>query len=148
MRRLVVLLVTTAALALAGGCASRYADRAGIPAPTMGDAPRVQVIRSGGFAGVRDVISVDPNGRWTFTNRKASSETGLMDAATRNRLTELVNDPRLPAAAARATPAPGCADQFLYELHVDTDVYNFDACHGIESPLAEVLDLLQQATPF
>jgi hypothetical protein len=147
MRRLVLLLVVGAALALSG-CASRYTDREGIPAPTMGDAPRVQVIRSGGIAGVHDVLSVDPNGRWTFSNRQSSNSTGMLDEATRGRLTDLVSSAHLPSAAAQATPDPACADQFQYELHVDTAVYNFDDCHGVQAPLSDVLDLLQRATPL
>ncbi|MFI6239022.1 hypothetical protein ACIBEF_03990 [Micromonospora sp. NPDC050795] len=138
--------VTIALLAaLLAGCTS--ADRAGsnpdqppnspgtnLPAPTTGAppptaaptvsaeasgaAPRVTLRISGGFAGRGDSIAVEPDGRWTVTDRAGSRRNGRLSPADQATLAGLTADPRLASEAQRPTTATNCADVMNYRLTV------------------------------
>src|SRR4030088_379791 len=79
--------------------------------------PGVTVTRTGGLAGVLQVLAVAADGSWTFTDRRAgTSQQGKLTTAQHQDLARLLTDPAL-AAESHRSPAPGsCADGFRYTI--------------------------------
>ncbi|MEU1585871.1 hypothetical protein [Micromonospora sp. NPDC005710] len=112
------------------------APTTGAPPPTAaptaspeagGAAPRVTVRISGGFAGRGDSIAVEPDGRWTVTDRAGSRRNGRLTPADQATLAGLTADPRLAGEARRPSTATNCADVMNYRLTVaDNDTWYVD----------------------
>jgi hypothetical protein len=87
------------------------------PGGTAGAGP-VRLLRTGGFAGVRDTLVVQPDGRWQRTRRAAAADAGQLTESQQGQLRRLAGDPRLVAEAARTPPPTKCRDTFAYSVTV------------------------------
>ncbi|MCG5472207.1 hypothetical protein LADH09A_006243 [Micromonospora sp. LAH09] len=116
---------------------------------TSGAAARVMLRTSGGFAGRGDVVTVEPDGRWTAVDRAGSRRTGRLAPADLGRLTALAADPRLPAEARQTASPTGCADVFTYRVTVGTIETGYVDCPSEATPppvTQDVVKLLLRAT--
>jgi hypothetical protein len=149
MRRVVLLLLTAGALALAlAGCGP--APAAGPTDPTTPAAVGLQpmtLTRTGGIAGVHEQLRVDPDGRWSYSGRRALPSTGQLDEAARTRLAQIQADTGLPDEI-RGIPDVGCCDQFTYELRIAERSYTFEDLGEIGPLVRELLDILRAQTGF
>jgi hypothetical protein len=113
--------------------------------------PGVTVTRTGGLAGVMQVLAVAADGSWTFTDRRAgTSQQGKLTTAQHQDLGRLVTDPAL-AAESRHSPAPGsCADGFHYTITFGEMSVRYDQCGTAgKRPLTDqLLALVLDATPM
>ncbi|WP_399443065.1 hypothetical protein, partial [Streptomyces sp. WAC08241] len=92
--------------------------------PTTPDAPRqdprpgevlVQVVVTGGFAGVRNRLVVHRDGQWTVRSGDKPPRTGRQTAAEAVELRAALEDPAFALVPARPTGRP-VADGFRYEV--------------------------------
>lgn len=112
-------------------------------------AVRVVLEKTGGIAGVRDRITVEPDGRWTVVDRSGTSRTGQLSAADLDRLRQLAADPRLAAEATASPAATNCADTFTYQLTVAGRTTRYVDCPtdpNRPEVTAALVDLLSRAT--
>jgi len=109
---------------------------------------RVTVSRTGGIAGVMQVLQVEQDGSWVFTDkRRAITKSGRLTAAQRQQLVGLVTSPAF-VREARMTPAGMCNDGFLYAVQVGSLVARQDDCGSSsqQPTLSAVIDLMVDAT--
>lgn len=99
----------------------------GTPSPSVGD-PVVTLVRTGGFAGMHDQVTIGADGTWTATDRGGNRRSGRLTDQQRTQLRGLAADPRLANEAAQARPPTKCADVFEYELTVNTTRTKFVDC--------------------
>lgn len=161
----------------AGGtpAASETATPAGVPASTAAPAPSsapassktpspsktsaphrsatklaVTLVKTGGFAGLTETITVQPNGKWKKDNGRTTNRTGALSAAQVSRLQALLADPQLAAEAKQRPPGTNtCNDTFSYVLMVDYQVIKYEECPGQAKPpkvTMEIVAFLQEAT--
>jgi hypothetical protein len=98
-------------------------------APAAGEVP-IRYARSGGLAGVDDVLVISPDGTATLTSRRpALHRTGRLTAAERSALTAAVAPARARAADRR--PRDPHPDGFVYRVTLDTTELRFT---GAEVP--------------
>ncbi|MEV0944443.1 hypothetical protein AB0I90_29275 [Micromonospora wenchangensis] len=111
----------------------------GTPGTRGAGADRVVLTRSGGFAGNRDTVTVEPDGRWTTTDRAGATRAGRLDPAALDRLRMLVG----PATRGGAgTPSDdGCADTYRYQLTVGTTRVDWTDCPTGPQPPAATQEL-------
>ncbi|MFL6127734.1 MAG: hypothetical protein ACJ73E_01550 [Mycobacteriales bacterium] len=88
----------------------------------------VGAVRTGGFAGVRDTLVVQPDGRWRRTRRTAAAESGRLTGPQLEQLRRLAADPRLAAEAARTPPPTSCLDAFSYAVTVAGTTVDYIDC--------------------
>jgi hypothetical protein len=88
----------------------------------------LSLVRTGGFIGVKDEITVDPSGAWTATDRAGHRRTGQLTDAQLTALRSLAADPRLRQEATRVQGPTKCADVYSYALTVDSMRVNFIDC--------------------
>ncbi len=132
---------------------------AGSPSPSGGASPeanppapapapaRMIISRTGGFAGVQEMITIEPNGTWVYNNAKGSAaDRGTLSAAQRADLLRLVSDPRF-ATDIRKPNAAVCNDAFQYTIQVGEMTASFEDCAD-RPAVAAVLNAIGQATPF
>ncbi|GAA0577690.1 hypothetical protein GCM10010172_73110 [Paractinoplanes ferrugineus] len=109
----------------------------------------VQLVRSGGIAGITETTTIRTDGTWTRVPSKGAQATGRTDPATLGRLAELAADPRLAAEAVRKQPTRGnCADTYSYLLTVvGKRTIRYESCPGRDKPPAtvEMISLVQDA---
>jgi hypothetical protein len=86
------------------------------------------MVRSGGLAGIRDEITVDPSGAWTATDRAGNRRTGQLTDAQRSTLQGLAADPRLREEAGRAPGTTHCADVYTYALIINAMRISYIDC--------------------
>lgn len=133
MRRPAVALALTAAALTAcatggtggpGGPGTPSGSTPGTPAPT---AQPVDLLRTGGIAGTRETVRVDPGGTWRrdFAGR---SSRGTLSADDRAALTRMAADPALPAEATRPRGSDRCADGYEVSLTVGKTVVRWSEC--------------------
>lgn len=110
----------------------------------------VTVNRSGGFAGVSDTVTIDPDGAWRYDGGE-SVEAGQLDEGLLSELVGLVTDPSL-AVDERAPSGRQCADFFVYTVTVATEPEvsgQSDSCGNPPNEVfTEVVDLVSAATPL
>jgi hypothetical protein len=97
------------------------------------------VTKSGGFAGLRDTVSVRADGTWTRTDRRGAERTGRLSDAQVSRLRTLANDPAL-AAAPGGGKVGRCSDAFTYDVVAAGHRIRYEDCPGGTRP-AEALAL-------
>ena len=120
-RRLLAALAATLLLLLSA-CANRTGTAANGTGASTEPSPAgvtLSLVRSGGFAGVKDEITVDPGGTWTAADRAGNRRTGQLTDAQRIALQGLAADPRLRQEAARVASPTSCADFYSYSLTVN-----------------------------
>ncbi|MBM7082164.1 hypothetical protein [Micromonospora humidisoli] len=110
-------------------------------------ADRVVLTRSGGFAGNRDTVTVEPDGRWTTTDRAGATRTGRLDSAALDRLRMLIGPATRDHAGVLSDD--GCADTYRYQLAVGATHVDWTDCPtGPQPPAAtrELAALLMKTT--
>jgi hypothetical protein len=126
------------------------------PSPTTGASPQPQsnppapapaavrlvINRTGGFAGVNETITIEPDGSWVYNG----SERGRLTAAQLADIMRLVRDPRL-ASEMRAPNQAVCNDAFRYTFRIGELSGSFEDCANRPAVNA-VLTAIGQATPF
>ncbi|GAB3815200.1 hypothetical protein [Micromonospora zhanjiangensis] len=119
---------------------------AGNPKPAPVAVP-VVVTRSGGFAGTRDTVTVDPDGRWTRTDRTAEQRRGRLTDGQQTRLRALLADPALAGESGPA-PNPRCADAYAYTVTAGRHQVSYQDCPAGAAPKvgAAIAALLLDAT--
>ncbi|GAB2959609.1 hypothetical protein GCM10027280_55530 [Micromonospora polyrhachis] len=115
--------------------------------PPAGDGA-VTIVRTGGFAGVWQSLTVAGDGRWTYHDRPNDRdvETGALTAAQRTRLRTLLADPALAAEATRKPGPPACADGFSYTLTTGSSTVSWLDCGDAPKTAGSVVRLLEDAT--
>jgi hypothetical protein len=78
----------------------------------------LSLLRTGGFAGVRDEVVVDDSGGWSLTDRTGGHRVGRLTGEQLEELRRLESDPRLSAESARSQEPSRCTDSFGYTLTV------------------------------
>jgi hypothetical protein len=112
-----------------GPAASPSSPAASASASAAGLVP-IRYARSGGLAGVDDVLVISPDGTATLTSRRpALHRTGRLTAAERSALTAAVAPARARAADRR--PRDPHPDGFVYRVTLDTTELRFT---GAEVP--------------
>ncbi|WP_433306794.1 hypothetical protein ACQP2F_21755 [Actinoplanes sp. CA-030573] len=110
----------------------------------------VQIVRTGGLAGITQTITVLPDGRWTVkTDRGQPTRTGTLTAAQHAQLKKLLADPRLAReAAAKSGEVVRCADAFTYVVATGQGVVRYTSCGSKDKPevTLAIITLLQSAT--
>jgi hypothetical protein len=113
--------------------------------------PGVTITRTGGIAGVMQVIAVAADGSWTYTDKRVgTSQQGRLTTAQHHDLARLVADPALAAESRRSPPPGSCADAFVYTITVGGLSIRYDQCGSAgERPVADkLLALVLDATPM
>ncbi|MEV4481124.1 hypothetical protein [Micromonospora coxensis] len=108
---------------------------------------RIVLTRSGGIAGRSDTVTVEPDGRWTATDRGGATRSGRLSPADLDRLRALTRT--ATTGATGGTPAIRCADAFSYRLTVPTGSVAWNDCPtGAQPPpaAAATAQLLLRAT--
>jgi hypothetical protein len=120
------------------------------PSPTV-RAAGVTVERTGGFVGIDQNISVEPDGRWTYYRSRVGAGGGT---PVRGRLNDdqladlqaLLADPNLGREVGESSD---CADGFNYTLVTGpTKIQWADCGTGSPSVAMRVVDLLSTSTAF
>jgi poly(3-hydroxybutyrate) depolymerase len=124
MRRPAVALALAAAALTA--CAADGSG-AGPVDPTVPAAQPVSLLRTGGIAGIRETVTVDPGGTWRHDAAGRTSR-GTLSAADRETLTRMGADPALPAEATRPRGSNRCADGYELSLTVGNTVVRWSEC--------------------
>lgn len=131
---------------LLGACATRVEDTGvpgtGTPTPLTSSASAgplpgpVTVVRTGGIAGVRDTVVVQPDGSWrrTATTGRGAGGTGRLAAADLAELRALAADPRLAVEAGRTAVPVECADAFVYSVQVGGTTVPYVDCAQADPP--------------
>lgn len=144
MRKLLMLLVTACAVAVAGCATATGNPSPPTLAPTLALQP-VEITRTGGIAGVHETLQISTDGHWSYDGTMPATE-GELPASARTRLAELLADPRLPAEVAAASPGQ-CCDRFEYELRVGDQSYQFSEA-DTGPVLRDLIGLLHEHTDF
>lgn len=109
----------------------------------------VTVERSGGFAGVTQVVVVDSAGAWKYQGDGGGSGpvTGKLTSAQRAELRKLLSEPALRQEGGGLDPR--CADAFMYTLVTGSTRVIWTDCGDTSPPTAtKIVALLADATPF
>ncbi|MGW5556430.1 hypothetical protein ACWER9_04280 [Micromonospora sp. NPDC003944] len=120
-----------------------------VSAGTDGVAPRVTLRISGGFAGRGESIVVEPDGRWTVTDRAGGRRIGRLTPTDQGTLAGLATDPRLATEARQPTTATTCSDVMHYRLTVASNDTGYTTCpdDGTPPPATQaVVKLLLRTT--
>jgi hypothetical protein len=110
----------------------------------------VTVERSGGFAGVQQVVVVAPDGAWEYQGDGggAGPATGRLTSEQRAQLRTLLTDPALRRESGGGLDR-GCADAFSYTLVTGSTRVIWSDCGGTTPPTAtKIVTLLADATPL
>ncbi|MET7470191.1 hypothetical protein ACFYON_11445 [Micromonospora sp. NPDC005686] len=148
MRAAPAIAAVAALLVPIAGCARTDAP----PVITDGPSPlaaEVVLVKSGGIAGVKDTVTVRPDGQWTKTDRTGAAQEGRLATADLTRLQQLTTDPRLAAETAETKGPDNCADGFTYRLTVGPAQTGYVDCGAAARPpavTAQVVELLGDAT--
>jgi hypothetical protein len=140
------------AAGLLAGCGDN--NTPGTPTPgqtTAAPAPvgqTVTVQRTGGIAGVSEMIVIGADGAWTFTDQKSGkTEKGQLTPAQLMQLAQLALDPRV-GAEAQASAAAVCNDAFQYAITAGDQSYRFEDCGQDKPALKALLTLITGSTPL
>jgi hypothetical protein len=115
---------------------------------TSAMADRITVEKTGGIAGVRETLVIEPDGAWTRTGRTGSSRTGRLTPEQLAQLRTLTGSADLRGESSQKTTDNNCADAFVYRLTVgSTTVVYSDCSSGSAPPVAsQIVTLLATAT--
>ncbi|HEU4346559.1 MAG TPA: hypothetical protein VFR35_02100 [Actinoplanes sp.] len=131
-----------------GGGATTEPGGGGSSSPTATSAPAVSVVRTGGFAGVNDQVTIAPDGTWTATDRAGGARSGRLSARDRDALTRLAGDPGLAGEATQTRPPTRCADTYAYAVTVGDVRVGYVACPTDPAPprvAAGIVELVEPA---
>jgi hypothetical protein len=128
----------------------------GVPpgGPAPGGAPLgggITVTKSGGIAGVRQVLTIAPDGSWVFTDQKGGKkQNGRLTGSQLQQLAQMVADPALIAELRVPARTGVCNDAFMYAIAFRELTYRFEQCGGpTNHPRTDaVLNLILASTPM
>ncbi|MEU8021661.1 hypothetical protein [Micromonospora haikouensis] len=114
------------------------ADTGTAAAPVAAD--RVVVRRSGGYGGLDDTVTVEPDGRWTAVDRAGARRTGRFTGADLDRLRQLAAAPRIAEGGTDDSDGR-CSDAFEYQVSVGGTTVDWTDCPvaGTPPPAASAL---------
>ncbi|MGH3740399.1 MAG: hypothetical protein ACRDT1_03585 [Micromonosporaceae bacterium] len=114
---------------------------------------RVSLLRTGGVAGVRDLVVVSGDGSWTFTSKSGEQQSGRLTKSQSSQLQSLARDPQL-ADEATSGGSKGfekpCPDALRHQLDAGSVTVINDGC-GKEPPrptFSKIAELLRDHTAF
>jgi hypothetical protein len=147
--RVGLIAVLAAVPLLLAACGSGSGAGSGGTTPADPPSPAVTVVRTGGFAGVNETLTVAPDGSWLYTDhRRNLTQAGTLTPAQRAQLRAAATDPAL-AAAFREPAGGGCADGFQYAVTVGDLSGSFDDCGGTDhAAIRAVIAAVTPATPL
>jgi hypothetical protein len=134
-----------------GGCGGVDVNEPPSVPATSAPAPgslTFSLTRTGGIAGVNEMVVIDASGNWTYTDqRKGQSQKGQLTAAQLAQLGQLALDPRIPQELAdKGTTV--CSDAFQYTLTIGGGrMYRFEDCGQSRPAVQAVLAVIADATP-
>jgi hypothetical protein len=138
------------AIGLSGCGGADVKEPPGAPATTAA-APgplTITVTRTGGIAGVNEMVVIDASGNWTYTDqRQGKSQKGQFTAAQMAQLGQAALDPRL-AQEVRDKATTVCSDAFQYDLTVAGQTYRFEDCGQARPAVQAVLAAIAEVTPL
>src|SRR5262249_39800780 len=111
--------------------------------------PKVVVERTGGIAGVQDIITVEPGGHWTRGGTRGAPGTGQLTAAQRDRLRALATSPKLrDEATVKRSTAFVCSDAFQFTVTVGSLKISYEECGGNTTPetASQIVNLVMSAS--
>jgi hypothetical protein len=143
MRSVRWLIVGIALLGAAACRAEPIVDGTSSPFP-------VAIERSGGIAGVRQAMTVQESGAWSYENVKGSTsaEAGQLTADQVQTIVRVLADADLRGEIADAQPDRRCNDAFLYAMVVQGERHVFEDCGKLGPLLQALLGALREGTPF
>ncbi|GIM93179.1 hypothetical protein Ato02nite_049720 [Paractinoplanes toevensis] len=110
----------------------------------------IQLVKSGGIAGITETTTIKPDGTWSRGSTKGADRTGKLSPADLAKLTKLADNPQLKTEGARPWPTRiTCNDTFTYLLIVDYQMIKYAACPSAGNPPAvtkEIISLVQKVT--
>ncbi|RAG84276.1 hypothetical protein DN069_17435 [Streptacidiphilus pinicola] len=116
--------------------------------PSADHWPPITLQRTGGFAGLKDTVFLDPRGAWTVTDRAGAQTTGELTAVQVAAVMTLAADPQLASEAGR-TPAPSrCTDAYHYILTVGTARISYADCPADPDQPVASMALVRQLLYF
>ncbi|GIF25692.1 hypothetical protein Ate02nite_84220 [Paractinoplanes tereljensis] len=122
-------------------------------APTGGgsaDFQGIQLVKSGGIAGITETTTIKRDGTWTAGSDKGSDRSGKLSATDLAKITKLAENPQLKAEGARPWPTRiTCNDTFTYLLIVNYQMIKYAACPSAGEPpvvTKEIISLVQDVT--
>ncbi|MGY0232741.1 hypothetical protein [Longispora urticae] len=137
--------VTTSPSASAQPSPSATGQATANPPKVPNTTDAVTLVRTGGFAGVRDTWTIQPDGSWASDNRSAQKKSGKLTDAQRTELTGLLKDPVL----VKELKTPGtakCADTFSYTLTFGQESYTVENCGEPRPTFGKLVGLVQGLT--
>ena len=108
----------------------------------------VQLVKTGGIAGVNETVTVKPDGSWYRIDGKRNTKaSGKLTDAQMAALQQLLTDPKLLTEGGKAGSGH-CADGFEYLLVVEYRLIHYTACGQGTKPevTLKIIGLLQSAT--
>jgi hypothetical protein len=106
------------------------------------------ITRTGGLAGVRQTLSLKPDGSWIYADtRNGATGRGTLTSSQRAAVVQVVTDPQLIAQLSQRTPPAVCNDGFVYALQLGSETFSFNDCSSAKLP-ADLVAALAAATPF
>jgi len=133
-----------------GSSPTGTAGTTGTSTGTGSQLPTVTFSRTGGIAGVNQLITIKPDGAWSYTTKGGgAAQTGTLDASQVAALRDLVTTPGFLAEMRQVKTDDNCADGFTYAVTVGAEAASWEDCGGAPRPsLDKAIDLVTQATPF
>lgn len=131
-------------VSMTAGCASQGGGAAARPSgggstPEAAPLPQIAVQRTGGFAGRKDTVTVDPAGSWSATDRSGARKAGSFTPGQLTAIRTLAADPRLAAEAGVTRPPTRCRDAYGYQLTVGgTHIEYVDCPADPDQPAASI----------
>lgn len=123
------------------GCATAQNPGATPTTPSKGDPVPVTVEKTGGFAGVKETITVDETGKWT----KAGT-SGRLTVAQSQQLQLLASDTKLAVEAAEVRPQTKCRDSFEFAVTVGNTTVRYVDCPTDGPPPAVASQIVSLVT--
>jgi hypothetical protein len=111
----------------------------------------VTISRTGGIAGVNEMVQVAPDGTWVFHNRKSGeSQQGKLTSAQHDELNRLIAAPGFAAEARQRPPTGVCNDGFVYTVVAGDISAHYTQCSssGNQTAIKAVVNLVVGATPM
>jgi hypothetical protein len=140
-----VLVALAAAVVALAGCARGTPAAAPVAAPSF-EGVQLTLVRTGGFAGVRDAIAIDAGGGWRVTDKAGRGRAGRLRAEQQDALRRLAADPGLAAEATRSPQPYHCSDAYGYALTVRAVRVSFVDCPGYSHPPTAAVAIVRLVT--
>jgi hypothetical protein len=109
-----------------------------------GGLPPITIVRTGGFAGVNDKLTVQPDGAWASTDKLDRKRSGQLTPDQVATVRVLATAPALAAEAGRTAGASNCVDAFNYAVTVGSRQVGYVDCPNDAGLPAATIALVQQ----